>query len=554
MASSETPSRKLRCAIYTRKSTEEGLEQNFNSLDAQREACRAYIRSQQHEGWTLDDTPYDDGGYSGGTMERPALQQLLGEVRDKRIDIVLVYKIDRLTRSLTDFARIVEVMDEAGASFVSVTQSFNTTSSMGRLTLNMLLSFAQYERELTGERIRDKVAASKKKGMWMGGPVPLGYRVEERKLLIDETEAEQIRTIFSRYLEAGSVRALVPVIADLGIRSKIRHYKTGKRVGGCIIRPDGLHHILRNPIYRGQIAHKGDVYAGEHDAIIDERLWSAVQARLDDQAANPAVRTKHPSLLAGLVFDGFGRRLTPSHATRGSQRYRYYCTPADAPREADKPPIRIPAHDLEAAVLDCLQRLLTDRNALAAHYAIHDIEAIGVGAKALAEDLDDPSPAARQRSLRVIVDRITVETSRVVIALRGDGALGSIEGAGEIELPAVKIRSGRNTSLVVSGDYGEADVEPSLLKLVTEAFDVRERLGNGQSLGAIAEERGSSRKWTSRLAMLGWLAPVIVERIADGTQPAELTRRRLSTASKWPLAWDAQVRRVEALADQGGEG
>ena len=293
---------RVRCAIYTRKSTEEGLEQNFNSLDAQREACEAFIASQKHEGWIMLPTPYDDGGYSGGTLERPALQQLLADIRGSKVDVVVVYKIDRLTRSLLDFAKIVEVFDAHGVSFVSVTQAFNTATSMGRLTLNVLLSFAQFEREVTGERIRDKIAASKKKGMWMGGYPPLGYDVKDRKLVVNETEAETVRYIFRRYQELGSVRLLKGHLDAAGFASKHRVAPDGRPYGGKPMTRGALYHMLQNRIYRGEIVHKDRAYPGEHTPIIDADLWQEVQETL---AANRVDRG------AGKGDDHSARRFHP---------------------------------------------------------------------------------------------------------------------------------------------------------------------------------------------------------------------------------------------------
>ena len=271
----------FRCAVYTRKSTEDGLEQEFNSLDAQYEACAAYALSQRHEGWVVVKDRYDDGGFSGGNIERPGLKRLLADVAAGKIDIILLYKIDRLTRSLTDFSRIVDVLDKAGASFVSITQSFNTTTSMGRLTLNMLLSFAQFEREITGERIRDKIAASKRKGIWMGGTVPLGYEVVERKLLVKPKEAEQVRHIMQRYLALGTVPALVDELGREGYRTKLQHRVSGPHKGNDLYRRGTLYHMLSNRIYRGMIVHKGKAFPGEHEAIVDEDLFEYVQAKLE---------------------------------------------------------------------------------------------------------------------------------------------------------------------------------------------------------------------------------------------------------------------------------
>src|SRR5438270_7363902 len=274
------PSASVRCAVYTRKSSEDGLEQDFNSLDAQREACLAYIASQRHEGWTALPTLYDDGGFSGGTLSRPAVQRLLADIAAGRLDLVVLYKVDRLTRSLADFAKLVETFDAHRVSFVSITQHFNTTTSIGRLTLNMLLSFAQFEREVTGERIRDKIAASKRRGMWMGGSLPLGYDVRDRKLVINEPEAETVRHIFRRYLELGTVRLLQQRLSEEGVRSKLRRMADGSLRGGLPLDRGALYHILQNHVYRGEVSHKGAVYPGEHPAIIDQALWEAVQKQL----------------------------------------------------------------------------------------------------------------------------------------------------------------------------------------------------------------------------------------------------------------------------------
>ena len=323
----------MRCAIYTRKSSEEGLEQDFNSLQAQREACEAYIASQKHEGWIVLSTCYDDGGVSGATLERPALQRLLADVEAGRIDTIVVYKVDRLTRTLSDFSRLVEIFDRKDVSFVSVTQQFNTTTSMGRLTLNVLLSFAQFEREVTGERIRDKIAASKRKGMWMGGNPPLGYDVKDKKLIVNKAEAETVRSIFRQYREIESVRELRDRLAAEGVTSKRRRMRDGRVIGGKPINRGALYHLLHNRLYRGEMVHKDKAYPGQHEAIVDEALWDEVQATL---AANTNGErregTRQPSLLTGLVVDEQGEGLSPSHAVKKGRRYRYYVLPPSHPR------------------------------------------------------------------------------------------------------------------------------------------------------------------------------------------------------------------------------
>src|SRR5947208_401016 len=352
-----------RCAIYTRKSSEEGLEQEFNSLAAQCEACEAYIRSQRNEGWVLVRTRYDDGGFSGGNLERPALQNLIADIRAGRIDIVVVYKVDRLTRSLADFARLVELFDAEAVSFVSVTQQFNTTSSMGRLTLNVLLSFAQFEREVTGERIRDKIAASKKKGMWMGGNVPLGYDADERTLVINPAEAETVRRIFALYRELGCVRRVKEEADRLGLRTKSSTTVNGTERGGKRFSRGHLYTVLSNPIYTAQIAHKGQLHTGQHPALIDDESWSMVR---DQPATNlrdhwHRAKAAEPSVLAGLLVDARGERLTPSHAVKKDRRYRYYVsaaliTEAGTDRAQGW---RLAAREIEEAVIRILADALT---------------------------------------------------------------------------------------------------------------------------------------------------------------------------------------------------
>ena len=341
----------LRCAIYTRVSTEHGLEQEFNSLDNQREAAEAYVKSQSHEGWRCLPAHYDDGGFSGGSLERPALQSLLADIQARRIDVVVVYKVDRLTRSLADFAKLVELFDAHGVSFVSVTQAFNTTTSMGRLTLNVLLSFAQFEREVTGERIRDKIAASKKKGIWMGGVVPLGYRVENRALHIVDEHAALIRTIFARYGELGTVTAVKTWLDRNDILIPGRQDRAGRGTGGKPFSRGHLYKLLANPIYVGRLSHKGKVHDGQHAAIVDDAMFGAVAAKLGSTSSG-ARPGRSPSLhiLTGRIRDGAGERLTPTHAQKGMARYRYYVTRPEA-----GPARRIPALEIEQAVVRALR-------------------------------------------------------------------------------------------------------------------------------------------------------------------------------------------------------
>jgi len=374
----------VRCAIYTRVSTDQGLEQDFNSLDAQYEASQAYIRSQAHAGWTLLRTKYDDGGFSGGNTDRPALQRLLEDVRAGKVDVIVVYKVDRLTRSLADFAKLVELFDKHNVSFVSVTQQFNTTTSMGRLTLNVLLSFAQFEREVTSERIRDKIAASKRKGLWVGGMAPIGYDTKDRKISVNEAEADRVRTIFRSYLKLGSLNLLMTDLRKRGIVTKVRKLKTGKKVGGIPFTRGPLAHLLRNRFYIGEVAFKGEILAGEQLAIVDRNLFDAVQAKLDEQLNNHnAARMKSEALLAGRLFDDRGNRMSPSHARKRGIKYRYYLSTALIQGRAERAGSirRVPAADIEALVIKSVREHLKpsvsidDRSLVNTHVVRVEIQA-----------------------------------------------------------------------------------------------------------------------------------------------------------------------------------
>ena len=386
----------LRCAIYTRVSSDAGLEQDFNSLDAQRELAEAYIKSQAHEGWRLVRERFDDGGYSGGSTDRPALQRLLDRIGERRVDVVVVYKVDRLTRSLADFAKLVELFDAQSVSFVSVTQAFNTTTSMGRLTLNVLLSFAQFEREVTGERIRDKIAASKKKGLWMGGVVPLGYRLDGRKLSIDESEAAAVRLIFNLYLQFGSVRALQRELKRRDIRTRVRVLASGQTVGGVHLTNGPLSHILRNRHYLGEINHHGRSWPGEHAAIIDRATFDQVQARLGAQRVARTARLSSRALLRGKIFNEAGERLTPTYAMKGGVRYGYYVsTTVMQSRDCMAASThRLPAAPLEAVVVDALRRTLETSDPLGtAVDAPLDIQARGSPSELARANLRGSNPA-----------------------------------------------------------------------------------------------------------------------------------------------------------------
>jgi site-specific DNA recombinase len=353
----------VRCAIYTRVSTDHGLEQDFNSLDAQYDAAQAYIRSQAHAGWTLIRSRYDDGGYSGGSTERPALQRLLADVRSRKVDVIVVYKVDRLTRSLADFAKLVELFDKHGVSFVSVTQQFNTTTSMGRLTLNVLLSFAQFEREVTSERIRDKIAASKRKGLWVGGMVPLGYETKDRKIVVVEEEAERVRAIFRSYLRLGSLDRLMADLRQRGIVTKVRSLKSGQTVGGIPFTRGPLAHLLRNRFYIGEVVFKGEVLPGEQPAILDRDVFDAVQAKLNGQRTNhTGVRAKSESSLIGRIYDDRGSRMSPSHVRKHGVRYRYYVSSPLLHGQAERAGSvrRVPAAEIEALVGHAVREHLED--------------------------------------------------------------------------------------------------------------------------------------------------------------------------------------------------
>src|ERR1700731_564957 len=437
-----------RCAIYTRKSSEEGLEQEFNSLAAQREACEAFIRSQRNEGWVWVRTRYDDGGFSGGNLERPALQRLVADIRAGRIDIVVVYKVDRLTRSLADFARLVELFDAEAVSFVSVTQQFNTTSSMGRLTLNVLLSFAQFEREVTGERIRDKIAASKKKGMWMGGNVPLGYDASERTLVINPAEAGIVQRIFALYHELGGVRRVKEEADRLGLRTKRSTTAGGTERGGKVLSRGHIYHLLSNPIYIGEIAHKGQPYPGQHPPLIDAETWTAVRDQLVTNATNHRRKADaaEPSLLAGLLTDARGERFTPSHAVKKGRRYRYYVSTAlitEAGTDQSQG-WRLPAQEIEDAVIRVLANALTTPALLIERFgtAIPSDQTRKMLDRAirLAAVLKR-SPAERAKVVRDLIEKVVIEENAITIRMRCSSLSGGAVVPPSSENPRTALQS-----------------------------------------------------------------------------------------------------------------
>lgn len=559
---------RTRCAIYTRKSSEEGLEQAFNSLHAQREACEAYIMSQRHEGWTAIPTLYDDGGFSGGTLERPALKALLAEIKAGKVDVVVVYKIDRLTRSLFDFAKIVEIFDAQKVSFVSVTQSFNTTTSMGRLTLNVLLSFAQFEREVTGERIRDKVAASKKKGMWMGGNVPIGYDIKDRKLAINEAEAQTVRTIFDRYVKLGSVRKLKAEIDCLGLRTKARASDhEAKAHEGLPFRIGHLYTILRNPLYTGKVHHKGETYEGEHPAIIEQEVWDGVRQQLaaNDVRRKSGTSSKEPSLLAGLIYDGDGNRMTPSHAVKNGKRYRYYLTNKLISGRDLKPDkgLRLPAHEVEGHVVTAICRFLGNSQRMTAEVCIGGetpsmMAEIIAEAKVLNQALGDDSNQERHQTIRGLIHEVRVLDGGIRIALDRRAVLLQLGIARDkdtdqevdseakdlivLEITTELKRLGREKRLIVAAHAPETNPDPILIKAIARAHRWFGMLKTGEpgSISEIARLESTPRTYVSRLIPLAFLAPDITTAILEGRQPVELTLDRLLNIMPLPLAWDEQ--------------
>jgi DNA invertase Pin-like site-specific DNA recombinase len=554
----------VRCAIYTRKSSEEGLEQEFNSLQAQREACEAFIDSQRHEGWVCLPAAYDDGGFSGATMDRPALQQLLADVKAGRVDTIVVYKIDRLTRSLADFAQIVEILDAKGASFVSVTQQFNTTTSMGRLTLNVLLSFAQFEREVIGERIRDKIAASKKKGMWMGGVPALGYRAQDRKLVIVDSEAEIVRFVFRRYAELGSVRLLKDELEARSIRSKLRKSASGRISGGTPFARGALYLMLKNCIYRGEIVHKEQSHPGEHTPIIDQPLWDAVQAQLAGNAAeqNSGARNRQPSLLAGMLFDGDGNRMTPSHAIKKGTRYRYYVSRSliTKDRTENSTGLRIPAAEIEQLVSSRVHQWLLDPGSIYKSTSARLPDA-SMQQRLLARATDigkrwPELPVPRKGAvLAALIERIEVSVDQIDIRLRParlnallDAAPAPSQAATDDETeilsaPVRLRRAGREIRMVVDGtDPLAAKPDARLIRLLLRArrFNTTLAQGEGIPFAALAQREGVSRSYFTRLVRLSYLAPDITQAILDGRQPRDFTAEKLLEHSRLPLAWHDQ--------------
>lgn len=535
------------CAVYTRKSSEEGLEQGFNSLDAQREACEAFIVSQKTQGWRSMGC-YDDGGFSGGNVDRPGLQRLLADIALRKVKVIVVYKVDRLTRSLADFAKLVELFDAQGVSFVSVTQQFNTTSSMGRLTLNVLLSFAQFEREVTGERIRDKIAASKRKGMWMGGNAPLGYLPHERTLVIDEPQAPRVREIFTRYLALGCVKRLKEELDASGWITTERNVNVPR--GGKAFSRGNLYRLLANPIYIGRISHKGQVYPGLHAAIIDEGLWQRVQDQLKQNAQTYSDRSDaaEASALAGLLFDEQGIRLRPTHAKKGGKRYRYYYREVTGTAEGQRP-LRLPAREIEGLVESELCALLRDEHRMmdllpeATAGQVHERTAT---AEVMAQQLEG-AQADRVRLLKALIDRVVVRDDRIDIEIKL-GVLddGVSEGTRTVTVPAQLKRCGLGMRLVIPGraEPRSGQPDPKLMALLAKAKRWFEMLRSGAigSIGELAREVNMAGSDVTQIVYLAFMALDIIERIATGAQPPGFGVRKLLAASPLPLDWGEQRR------------
>jgi len=531
-----------RCAIYTRKSTEEGLEQEFNSLDAQREACAAYVLSQKHEGWQLLPEYYDDGGYSGGTMDRPGIKQLMADVQAGRVDVIVVYKVDRLTRSLADFAKIVEVLDRTGASFVSVTQAFNTTTSMGRLTLNVLLSFAQFEREVTGERIRDKIAASKKKGMWMGGPVPLGYEVHDRKLVIDEVQAATVRRIFDRYASVGSMPVLVDELGDEGIRTKARTFKDGRQFGDVPFTLGPLSHLLNNPVYIGEVRHKDISHAGQHEAIIARELWNRVQSLLASNRVERRIggKGRASSLLTGMLRDADGRLMSPTYAVKDTRRYRYYVSrPRAGERLTNDCKTRVPAGELERIVIAQMVAWLSVYQSASADGKSADIAKGQAKSHLLARQLEQGSVQHQRELLLDHQAMVVLESERLSISLDHPWASTDKPSRVLISVDAQLVDRGSDLRLMIApdGSGGLRRPDAVLLKLLTHAFAARDSLLS-KKLNPLTSDYSTLHQ--NRLARLSYLAPDIVSAIIDGRQPPSLSGRRLLRAADLPFDWEGQ--------------
>jgi len=545
-----------RCAIYTRKSSEEGLEQDFNSLHAQREACEAFIKSQAGEGWRLIKTAYDDGGLSGGNMERPALKRLLADIGSGLVDVAVVYKVDRLTRSLADFAKMVEVFDAHGVSFVAVTQQFNTTTSMGRLTLNVLLSFAQFEREVTGERIRDKIAASKRKGLWMGGVPPLGYDVRDRSLVVNETEAAIVKLIYGLYLKLSSVRLLKNELDRQGVVSKNRVSRKGSKSGGQPFSRGALYELLANPLYIGEIRHRNERHSGQHEPILKRRLWEKTQRLLRDGAARgQKTRTKAPrSPLAGKLFDENSQPLYVQGAVRRNLRYRYYVSRTLVRGTTDQMGRgwRIPAPEIERAVIGAAKVFLDDRPAVLTALQESGIETPEImEVLKLAEDLSRRliSETEGADTLTKVIEKVQLTAGGIRVGLKipmpntGDGSSGKILCVSRM-LSMKMRRRGVELRIVLDGHSDLArKADPALLKAVARARRWVEQITSAQvrSSAETARRDALPKGYVAAIMRLAFLSPTLVDAVVEGRTPAGTSLQVLiNSRVGLPLLWRDQ--------------
>jgi DNA invertase Pin-like site-specific DNA recombinase len=493
------------CAIYTRKSTDERLDMEFNTLDAQRESCEAYITSQKSEGWITSKEKYDDGGYSGGSLERPALKQLLDDIQAGKVHIVVVYKIDRLTRSLMDFAKLVEIFDEHGVTFVSVTQSFNTTTSMGRLTLNVLLSFAQFEREVAGERIRDKIAASKAKGMWMGGTPPVGYRIEYRQLVPEPREIKTARHIFDRYLALGSVRELKQELEQGAIKSPVRRSQKGKTYGGFNFSRGALYAILKNPAYIGKISHKGKIHEGLHEGIIPLDIWEKVQAQLEEQRVERTQQTKGRHMLLGLLFDPDGVVYSPTFTKRHGRQYRYYVS-QNRLQYRDHPNglvARLPAHEIETVIEKTVRgeivKFCDEDEGPVLEHVLENHEIIP------AHDLIRTCVAKVTINLNEITIRLKPKNFEKLVEKHLSASVTRCSDEFEITVPYKTGRARRGAVVIKpEGPKDIFDLPPAKLKKLIQGVIWRDQHFGGTALKDIALREGCSQAYVGTAIFMGF--------------------------------------------------
>ena len=553
--------KKVRCAIYTRVSTDAGLDQDFNSLDAQYDAAQAYIRSQAHAGWMLVRTRYDDGGFSGGSTDRPALQQLLADIKAHKINVIVVYKVDRLTRSLVDFAKLIELFDAHGVSFVSVTQQFNTTTSMGRLTLNVLLSFAQFEREVTSERIRDKIGASKRKGLWVGGVVPLGYQAKERKITVVEQEAKTVRHIFRRYLELGSLNLLMADLRTIGIKTKVRPLANGKTIGGIPFTRGPLAAFLRNRFYIGEVRYQGEIFAGEQPAILDHKLFEAVQAKLDQQRINRnTARRESGSLLIGRIFDARGNRMTPTYAVKKRVRYRYYISAPlvqGQPEKAAKVN-RVPAAEVDRLIIAAVRKHLevraervvpegsnpiTDVDLIATHITRVDVKQdhLAIHLAIMSEE-----PNETQKDITTPECKNGNNRTQPVVGDERNHPQANILVVAWKKPPSKKPRE----IIPPAAPSSHQDQRPiraeTRARLVTAIARSRQWLdelvaGTVQNVEQIADREKCSIRQVNRTMTLAFLAPRLIQAAVDGRLPRGIGVAKLRDL---PAEWTRQYERL----------